>query len=441
VIIQFAHVDFVDLNLAKLQACLLESDPAHVDSVSKIADTIGLSADAIAQNHKMMALVGAWQDPSRRKSFRTPLADWDETPFLLDAEEKPMSVVNAWLRYVAKRSSPKTVRTYAYALFDFFQYIEARRIEWKDVDDDILFAYRRCQETVESAHKKRHKGTRKLARGTIQMRILTVAKFYKYAIRNGYIIGNRLTFELVQVFRPSDTNFLAHLGRREEREMPIAAYRRVSRRSRPKSLDHEKIWTWITSIAKERDRLISLLLYQTGMRREEIILWRVDEIPSSNYQPTASGVQFEIRGKGGKNRLIRISPGVFTQLRYWLDFLRPKIMKTRGISEDEDHGFVWIAERDGHPLQPISLNHIFTDISRRCGTDVTPHMLRHSFAREKRKELHEDGIANPEKILQLALGHSSVATTMGIYGDISPQDEAREADSNATLLAKLVAED
>jgi integrase len=59
---------------------------------------------------------------------------------------------------------------------------------------------------------------------------------------------------------------------------------------------------------------------------------------------------------------------------------------------------------------------------------------------QKRKDLNEDGIPNPEKVVQVALGHSSVTTTMSIYGDISVEDEAREADSNASFLTKLVNE-
>ncbi len=433
-IIQFPHIAFSDLKLAKLSLLLSECCPADFDDDTKIAGAINVSVNELTGDTKMMDLIKAWSGQSMRKSFRTPLSDWDEVPFLLDDEEKPMTVANGWLRHIAKRYSPKTVRTYAYALFDFFQYVESVQIEWGDVTDDVLFAYRHCQETIQSTHKKKHKGTRQLDRKTIQLRIVSVAKFYKYAIKAGYIKSDQVTFEVVRIVRPADSDFLAHLKRKQEREMPIVAYRNASNRQRPKSLTHEKVWPWMTSINSDRNRLISLLLYQTGMRREEIVLWRVNEIPTE-WKEDAAFVEFKIRGKGGKMRLIRISPGLFAQLSHWLKFTRPRILKKRGITADEDHGFVWVAERDGHPLQAISLNHIFTDISERCGTSVTPHILRHSFGMQKRKELHEDGIANPEKVLQEALGHSSVVTTMEIYGDISPQDEAREADSNARLLS------
>jgi integrase len=60
---------------------------------------------------------------------------------------------------------------------------------------------------------------------------------------------------------------------------------------------------------------------------------------------------------------------------------------------------------------------------------------------EKRADLYEDGVANPEKALQSMLGHSNVTTTMTFYGHVSPQDEAQEADSNAAFIKKLTRED
>ncbi len=385
--------------------------------------------------------MSAWKNSSEGTPVRNPLTDRDEVPFLLDSEEKPVSAANAWFRYLWKRFSPKTVRTYAYSLFDFFQYLEAQKVFWKEINDDTLFAYRRCQELSNSAHKKRHNGTRKLARNTIQLRIITVGKFYVYATKYGYLGKNPLSLETVQWRRPMDADFLAHLGGAREKEVPIAAYKYTSKPGPVRSLPHENVWEWITSIRNDRDRLIATLLYQTGMRREEIVLWQVSDIPKSAGESGAdSGVSFEILGKGGKKRLIRISPGNFHQLRYWLDFSRPRILKRCGLSESQDHGFVWISLRDGHPIQAITLNHNFTRVSDRCGINITPHVFRHSFSMQKRKQLHEDGIANPEKILQADLGHSSVVTTMSMYGDISIEDEAREADSNAALLKKLIPE-
>jgi len=438
VIIQFSDADFLDLDLARLCAWLNGPNQGVPDEVSEILAAAGLSPERLTENPKISQLVSTWKNSSGCKPFRTPVTDWQEVPFLLNAEEKPVSAANAWFRYLWKRYSPKTVSTYAYSLFDFFQYLEALEICWKDVDDDTLLSYRRCQELSDSAHKKLHNGTRKLARNTIQSRVVTVGRFYRYATNNGYLEKFPLTVEKLQWQRPLDANFLAHLGGVQVTEIPIAAYRYSTQAAPIKSLPHETVWEWITSVTNERDRLMATLLYQTGIRREELVLWRVSEIPEPSQESDTAGVQFEILGKGRKKRLVRITPGNFAQLRHWLDYSRPRILKRCGITED--HGWVWISERTGHPLQAITLNHNFDRVSARRGIKINPHLFRHSFAMQKRMELHEDGIANPEKMLQVILGHSSVVTTISIYGDISVQEQAREADSNVALLTKLAGE-
>ena len=440
-ILQFCNVSLLDLDVAKLSAYLLEADAgAIVEDIVELSRRSGVSEDALKSNVAVKRLLASWKTPSSTKRFRTPLSDWHEIPFLLDDNEQPVTAANAWLRHISKRGSPKTWRTYEYALFDFFQYLEANEITWQNADDDTLFSYRLYQETTDSIHKKKQNGTRKVSRGTIQARILIAGRFYQYATLHGYIKTNPITFTKIEYRRPIQSDFLGHLGGIREKELPIAAYTQVPKTKTVRALPHETVWTWISSIENERDRLIAKLLYQTGMRREEIILWQLSDIPKVNLKnndSTQGWTEFEIRGKGGKNRLIRISDSLFLRLREWIDLVRPKILAKAGIRTEEDHGFVWIAQTDGHPLQPVTLNHIFDKISERSEINITPHMLRHSFSKEKRTELYEDGIPNPEKVLQVLLGHSSVVTTMSIYGHISPQEESREAESNAELLLKL----
>lgn len=443
-ILQLGNRDYQDPELAKFAAWLAVNCGGPIpDDVAELSDRSGVSEDVLRNNGKIQELLQERESP-RSIDFRNPLGDWYQVPFLIDRDEKPVSAANAWLRHIAMRGSPKTWRTYAYALFDFFQYLEWKNLEWQKVDNDTLTSYRLHQETTDSLHKKEHAGDRRVSRSTIQLRLLTVGRFYKYATSRGYIEKNPLTYETIQFRLPTNVNFLAHLNRTQEKEIPAAAYSRVPKNVRPKWLPHESVWTWISSIKNERDKLLAKLLYQTGMRREEIILWKVSQIPRAQDvlgDPQRRWVEFPIRGKGGKIRPIKISIKNFLHLRRWLDVDRAKIMKRCGVGRQLDHGFVWVSYRDGHPLQAVTLNHIFQRISEGCGIEITPHMLRHSFAMRKRADLHDDGVPNPEKVLQVLLGHSSVTTTITFYGHISPQDEAEEADSNAGFLTALSSDD
>ncbi|PYS79367.1 MAG: hypothetical protein DMF66_02975, partial [Acidobacteria bacterium] len=310
-ILQFSDIDYQDLDLARFALWLDGADGESIQGdVTERSKRCGLSEEVINSNAKIQELIHSRIDQNRGVTFRTPLSDWHQLPFLIDRNEKPVTAANAWIRHISRGASPKTIRTYAYALYDFFQYLEANDVEWCEANDDTLFSYRLHQETTDSAHKKKHKGSRRVSRGTIQMRILTAGRFFKYATLYGYIEKNPLTYEKIKYSRPIDASFLAHLNRTQEKEIPVAAYRRVSRNNIVKWLPHETVWTWINSIKNERDKLIAKLLYQTGMRREEIILWKVDDIPEAKGLPEGVSwrwVGLSIRGKGGKERQVRIS--------------------------------------------------------------------------------------------------------------------------------------
>lgn len=444
-ILQFTNVEYLDPDVAKFYAWITSiGGEAIPTDVAGLSSKCGVKQEVIINNGEIQELLRLKNNLQPPNTFRTPLSDWKQIPFFIDSDERPISAANAWLRHVSKRGSPKTWRTYAYDLYDFFQYLEWKKVDWQKVDDNTLTSYRLRQETTDSNHKKKHEGDRRVSRNTIQARILTVGRFYKYAAQYGFLKSNPLTYETVKTRSPDDAVFLAHVNTTREREIPTAAYDHVAVGNVAKWLPHEIVWKWISSIKNKRNKLIAKLLYQTGMRREEIVLWKVDDIPDVRIltnSESSDWVELSIRGKGGKRRTIRISAKNFLSLRRWIDVDRERILKKCGINKDDDHGFVWISLRDGHPLQAITLNHIFERISRACGITITPHMLRHSYAMEKRADLYESKIPNPEKILQEALGHSSVVTTITAYGHVSPEWEAKEADSNADLLKKLGFED
>jgi integrase len=89
------------------------------------------------------------------------------------------------------------------------------------------------------------------------------------------------------------------------------------------------------------------------------------------------------------------------------------------------------ARADGEPLQPQSLTHEFPRFLARLGPDfprVRFHDLRHTHA----TQLLLAGV-HP-KIAQERLGHSTIATTMDIYGHVS---DTMQEDAAAKIDAAL----
>lgn len=141
-----------------------------------------------------------------------------------------------------------------------------------------------------------------------------------------------------------------------------------------------------------RDRMIIELLYNTGMRRAELIGLKLADI---DFQRA----RLKVLGKGNKERLIPFGPNLAKNLQEYL-----QIRET--TFPDNDSNALFLTEK-GKDLYPKLVYNIVkkylsvvTTVEQR-----SPHVLRHSFA----THLTENGAdLNAVKAL---LGHSSLAAT------------------------------
>jgi len=347
-------------------------------------------------------------------------------PFLLDARMRPLTVANAWLREIAQdgaTSSSHTLRTYAYTLFDFFSYLEANKLNWLEVSNDVILSYRDTQDQNVSPHTKRD-----LNRRTINARLMTVGRFYAFAFEERHIKYNPVRYKKIKVRPPADTQLLSHLGYQREVEVPVAAYERLPA-PKIKWRSHQEVMRWMNSIAIWRDKLISKLLYRTGMRREELVSLKTSDLPKRGSVDTSRlEVEFVITGKGRKSRAIYPATRDFLELHDYI-----KVERAQAVSRMKaKHDLIFVTRR-GQPLRPHCLNLIFKRVSEGCGITITPHMLRHSFAVTALQHWKSIGVSRPEKLLQARLGHASLITTQ-IYMHLTDEMRAEEACANASLI-------
>ena len=105
-------------------------------------------------------------------------------------------------------------------------------------------------------------------------------------------------------------------------------------------------------------------------------------------------------GKGNKERVVPVGRTAVSALQRFLEVGRPKLVNKRSPAN------VFLTRR-GTPFAPVTL---WLRIKRRVrlagvSRNVTPHMLRHSFA----THLLEHGA--DLRVIQELLGHASIATT------------------------------
>jgi integrase/recombinase XerD len=149
------------------------------------------------------------------------------------------------------------------------------------------------------------------------------------------------------------------------------------------------------------------LAYASGLRLRELCALRIEQLHLDAAFVT-------VIGKGDKERVVPVGRQAVAVLRRYLDTGRPALLKPRSP------GNVFLTQR-GTAFAPVTLWLRIKKRARVKGIErnVTPHMLRHSFA----THLLEHGA--DLRVIQEMLGHSSIATTE-VYTHVA-SDRLREA--------------
>lgn len=151
-----------------------------------------------------------------------------------------------------------------------------------------------------------------------------------------------------------------------------------------------------------RDRAILEVMYGTGLRISELVHLEMDEL-----HLTMGFIQTV--GKGNKERILPIGGEAVRWLNEYLADGRP--IFTSRASEESPYVFL-NARGSGLSRQGVWKNLKKTVQKAGIKQNVTPHMLRHSFA----THLLENGA--DLRIVQELLGHSDISTTQ-IYTHIT----------------------
>ena len=166
----------------------------------------------------------------------------------------------------------------------------------------------------------------------------------------------------------------------------------------PKALTSQEIQKLLAPETPETprslcDQAVLELAYASGLRLAELRNARLEQLHLE------AGF-INVIGKGNKERVVPLGRMAVAALQRYVDGGRPKLVKPHSSAA------IFLNNR-GRPFAPVTL---WLRIKRRVrragiGRNVTPHMLRHSFA----THLLENGA--DLRVIQELLGHSSISTT------------------------------
>jgi integrase/recombinase XerD len=144
------------------------------------------------------------------------------------------------------------------------------------------------------------------------------------------------------------------------------------------------------------------LAYASGLRLAELRGARLEHLHLD-----ASFIN--VIGKGNKERVVPVGGKAVAALERYLSVARPRLVTPRSPAA------VFLTTR-GTPFAPVTLWLRIKQRVRRAGIarNVTPHMLRHSFA----THLLDHGA--DLRVIQELLGHASISTTE-VYTHVATQ--------------------
>jgi len=265
-----------------------------------------------------------------------------------------------YLRF-EKRYSGHTLTAYKKDLEQFNDYISAQfgKLNMSEISHFHIRSW--LAEAKDEKAKER----------TINRKLSSLNSFYKFLLKNALVEKNPVR--------------QLHAMRLPER---LPSYMKESETTQLlEELQFEEGFKGFT------DRMICELLYQTGMRRNELLQMKERDIEWSLKQ-------IRILGKGNKERLVPMSPMLQESMREY-------IAEKKKTLENHDADHLLVLENGA----PLYAGYIYRTVKKYIGetgntlSKKSPHLLRHTFA----THLLNNG-ANIQAIKDL-LGHSSLAAT------------------------------
>ncbi len=175
-------------------------------------------------------------------------------------------------------------------------------------------------------------------------------------------------------------------------------------------LDREEVKQLIAGAPAERDRLILDILANCGLRNSELCSLTITDLVRRDRGQTFLRVQ----GKGARERLVPLPPGLVRGLDRYLRHGRPKDTRTDRLFVSSRRGL----SGDYEPLTRSGVLKLVRTAAARAGITkhVHAHLLRHSFITNALR-----GGMNPMMVAQI-VGHNSLRMIDRVYSHLTAGD-------------------
>ncbi len=276
-------------------------------------------------------------------------------------------MIEKFLNYLDKQRnySPHTITSYKNDIKEFNHFLEKNKYKYKNIN------YKEVKVYFMELHDKKYN------RSTISRKLSAVRRFYKFLVKEKIVNNN--AFDLVS-------------SPKKEKKLPQFLY-------------YDELQTLfaipdLNTPLGQRDLLILELLYGTGIRVNELVNIKIEDINFNNRV-------IRVLGKGNKERNVIYGACCEEILSLYLDVGYITLLKGKAKN-------YIILNKEGDKLTTRGVGYIINRILKKVSlkSHLSPHVLRHTFA----THMLDNG-ADLLTIREL-LGHSSLSTT-SIYTHVS----------------------
>lgn len=285
---------------------------------------------------------------------------------------------SSFLNYLisVKGYSEKTKISYGEDIASFLLFLKEKQRDKGDIDIDLIREYLLTL------------NVNGLSKATVKRNVSSLKHFYTYLVTfKGYRDN---PFEIVQTPK-IDKKLPSFLSFEDMNELLESNKRR-------------------DDFFASRDQAILELLFASGIRLNELINIRINDIDFTNKR-------IKIKGKGNKERIVLFNESSLEAILNYMNNLRQRLIPN-GVEQD-----ILFLNKKGEKITERGVEHIITTCGVKSGFPLKlhPHMFRHSFA----TTLINNGA--DLRTIQELLGHSSIRTT-SIYSHLSYNDLKRTYD-------------
>ena len=282
------------------------------------------------------------------------------------------NLVEDFLQYLRheRGQSDNTAKTYAALLGKFTSWAGKEKLmDWKQVQLKHLMAFLQ-HERARPLTDEPKESIKRLSSESVYLEIAALRAFYRFA--------------------------------ENEKLLPVNVAENLSLPRRwkrlPKALSNEEISKLLAPESPATpeslcDQAILELAYASGLRLSELKNLRLEQLHLD------AGF-INVIGKGNKERVVPVGKKAVEALNRFIEAGRPKLVTPKSQAA------VFLTKR-GTPFASVTLWLRIKNRVRRAGIsrNITPHMLRHSFA----THLLEHGA--DLRVIQELLGHANISTT------------------------------